>query len=38
MKIYAFPTSLRVTIGRHEENEIFLDALQRVMTSAVRAL
>jgi histidinol-phosphate aminotransferase len=38
MKIYGFPTSLRVTVGMHEENEIFLDALQRVMTSTVRAL
>jgi len=37
MKIYAFPMSLRVTAGRHEENEIFLDALQRVMSSPVRA-
>jgi len=38
MKIYAFPTSLRVTVGRHEENEIFLDALRRVMTTAGRAM
>jgi histidinol-phosphate aminotransferase len=38
MKIYGFPTSLRVTVGMHEENEIFLDALQRVMGSAARAL
>jgi histidinol-phosphate aminotransferase len=37
MKIYGFPTSLRVTVGMHEENEIFLDALRRVMTTAVRA-
>jgi len=37
MKIYAFPMSLRVTVGRHEQNEIFLDALQRVMSSPVRA-
>lgn len=33
MKLYAFPTSLRVTIGRHEENEQFLEALRRVMAA-----
>ena len=38
MKIYAFPTSLRVTVGRHEENEIFLEALRRVMAAPARAL
>jgi len=38
MKIYGFPTSQRVTIGRHEENEIFLEALHRVSTAAARAL
>ena len=38
MKIYGFPTSLRVTIGTHPENEQFLEALRRVMTSPVRAL
>jgi histidinol-phosphate aminotransferase len=38
MKIYGFPTSQRVTIGRHEENERFLEALHRVMTAPVRAL
>jgi len=37
MKIYGFPTSLRVTIGMHEENEQFLEALRRVMTAPVRA-
>jgi histidinol-phosphate aminotransferase len=37
MKIYAFPTSLRVTVGRHAENEIFLDALRRVMAAPARA-
>jgi len=37
MKIYGFPTSQRVTIGTHEENELFLEALRRVMTSPVRA-
>ncbi len=38
MKIYGFPTSQRVTIGRHEENEIFLEALHHVMTAPARAL
>ncbi len=37
MKLYAFPTSLRVTVGTHEENERFLEALRRVMSSVVRA-
>jgi len=32
MKLYGFPTSLRVTIGTHADNELFLAALQRVMT------
>ena len=31
MKLYGFPTCLRVTVGRHEENEQFLEALQRVL-------
>lgn len=31
MKLYGLPTSLRVTIGAHEENEIFLAALARVL-------
>ncbi len=31
MKLYGFPTSLRVTVGRHEENEQFLEALERVL-------
>jgi histidinol-phosphate aminotransferase len=35
MKLYGFPTSLRVTIGTHEDNEIFLESLRRVMTNAV---
>jgi len=30
MKFYGFPTSWRVTVGRHEENLQFLEALQRV--------
>jgi histidinol-phosphate aminotransferase len=38
MKIYGFPTSQRVTIGRHEDNEIFLEALRRVMAAPMRAL
>lgn len=38
MKIYSFPTSLRVTVGRHKENEIFLEALRRVMAAPARAL
>ncbi len=38
MKIYGFPTSQRVTIGRHEDNEIFLEALHRVMTAPAKAL
>lgn len=37
MKLYGFPTSLRVTVGKHEENEQFLEALRRVMASPVRA-
>jgi histidinol-phosphate aminotransferase len=31
MKLYGFPTCLRVTVGRHEENEQFLGALERVL-------
>jgi len=30
MKLYGFPTSLRATIGRHEDNEKFLEGLTRV--------
>ena len=37
MKLYGFPTSLRVTVGQHEENEMFLEALQRVTASAMKA-
>jgi histidinol-phosphate aminotransferase len=37
MKLYAFPTSLRVTAGIHEENEQFLEALRRVLSSPVKA-
>lgn len=38
MKLYGFPTSLRVTVGTHEENELFLEALQRVATSSAKAV
>lgn len=38
MKLYSFPTSLRVTVGTHEENEQFLEALGRVMASPLRAV
>ena len=37
MKIYGFPTSLRVTVGTRAENETFLEALRRVAASGVRA-
>jgi len=37
MKIYGFPTSQRVTVGTHEENEQFLEALHRVAASPVKA-
>src|SRR5690348_649789 len=36
MKLYGFPTSLRVTIGAHAENEKFLEALRRVMAAPAR--
>jgi histidinol-phosphate aminotransferase len=36
MKLYNFPTSLRVTIGTHEDNEQFLEALRRVMAAPAR--
>jgi histidinol-phosphate aminotransferase len=36
MKLYGFPTSVRVTIGTHPDNERFLEALQRVTSSPVR--
>lgn len=35
MKLYGLPTSLRVTIGTHEDNEFFLESLRRVMNNAV---
>ena len=37
MKLYGFPTSLRVTIGTHQDNEQFLEALLRVMAAPARA-
>lgn len=37
MKLYSFPTSLRVTIGVHRDNEQFLEALQRVAASSLKA-
>lgn len=33
MKLYGFPSSLRVTIGTHRDNERFLEALRRVLRS-----
>jgi histidinol-phosphate aminotransferase len=36
MKLYGFPTCLRVTVGKHSENEMFLAALERVLASPVR--
>jgi histidinol-phosphate aminotransferase len=36
MKLYGFPTSLRVTIGRHEDNERFLEGLARVARAPAR--
>ncbi|MDE3178992.1 MAG: histidinol-phosphate transaminase [Acidobacteriota bacterium] len=34
MKVYGLPTSLRVTIGTHEDNERFLEALHRICAAA----
>jgi histidinol-phosphate aminotransferase len=34
MKLYGFPTRLRVTVGTHEDNLMFLEALARVGSSA----
>lgn len=36
MKMYGFPTCLRVTVGCHEENERFLEALERVAALAAK--
>lgn len=38
MKLYGFPTSLRVTIGRHEDNEKFLEGLGRVARMPARGI
>jgi histidinol-phosphate aminotransferase len=38
MKLYGFPTSLRVTVGVHEENQQFLEALQCVAASSNKAV
>lgn len=37
MKLYDLPTSLRVTVGTHEENLTFLEALRRVAEMANRS-
>ncbi len=36
MKLYGFPTSLRVTIGQHEDNEKFLEGLRHITRMSVR--
>jgi histidinol-phosphate aminotransferase len=36
MKLYQLPTSLRVTVGTHEDNVTFLEALRRVGETASR--
>ena len=36
MKLYGFPTCLRVTVGKHEDNEKFLQALARVLGAELR--
>jgi histidinol-phosphate aminotransferase len=36
MKLYGFPTCLRVTVGKHEENEQFIVALQRVLAAPAK--
>jgi len=38
MKLYGFPTSLRVTVGTRAQNERFLEALQRVMVARDRVV
>ncbi|MEJ2007306.1 MAG: histidinol-phosphate transaminase [Acidobacteriota bacterium] len=38
MKLYGFPTSLRVTIGKHEDNEKFLESLARVSKMPTRGI
>lgn len=37
MKLYGFPSSIRVTIGTHEDNEIFLEALKRTLAAPAKA-
>lgn len=37
MKLYGFPTRLRVTVGTHKDNEMFVEALARVGSAAERA-
>ena len=37
MKLYGFPASLRVTVGTHEQNEQFLEAFRRVLSSPAKA-
>jgi histidinol-phosphate aminotransferase len=37
MKLYGFPTSLRVTVGTQAENQQFLEALHRVTAAPARA-
>lgn len=37
MKLYGFPTALRVTVGTHADNGQFLEALRRVMATPARA-
>ena len=37
MKLYGFPTRLRVTVGTHEDNVTFLEALARVGSAAEQA-
>lgn len=36
MRLYGLPTSLRVTIGTHPDNERFLEALRRVIAAPMR--
>jgi len=38
MKLYGFPASLRVTIGKHEDNEKFLEGLGRVARMSARGI
>jgi len=38
MKLYGFPTSLRVTIGKHEDNEKFLEGLARAARISTRGI